>query len=98
MYIYTVSGESPVSEGEELKDFSSIDNRSDRRVRARNQGDDGLTGERPVGSHHALTGFRNVDVLEEELSVNLDVEDSPAVRARAPVVLEVKRDVVESVS
>lgn len=96
--IHTVSREGPVSEGQELENLGGIDQRPDRRIRSRRQCDDDLSRERPIGADDTLAALRDIDVLEEELSVDLDVEDSPTVRAGAAAVLKVERDVVESVT
>lgn len=92
---HTISSESLVSIGQELEDLGGVDEWPHRSTRRRRQGDHDFSGERPVGSNHALPGLCDVHLLEEEVAVDLNVENSPAVRARASAVLEVERDVVE---
>lgn len=93
--MYTISGESCVSKGEELKEFGSIDDRPNRRIRNWREGKKGLPGERPVGSNNALPTLSGIDASEEDLSVDINVEHPPAVGAGVAAVLEVECNVVE---
>lgn len=93
----TVSRESRSSKRQKLKNFTSTDYRSNRHVISGSHGDVCLPRQWPFVSINSDPVGCDIKILEESIPIYRNIEDSPALRARGSIFLEIECNVVSAI-